>query len=115
MHIKMETMTFENLVEIHSLQPGNELYNSNALCGEIGEAANIAKKMQFEKIKPEWVGDGICSMPDLKKAMGDELGDALFYLVRLALDNGFNINQLMSMQAEKLNNQSIKYGRHFLK
>jgi NTP pyrophosphatase (non-canonical NTP hydrolase) len=111
----METMNFENLVRQHSLQPGNELYNSNALCGEVGEAANIAKKMQFEKIKPEWVGDGICSIPDLKNAMGDELGDALFYLVRLAIDNGFNISQLMQMQAEKLNKQSIKYNRTFLK
>jgi NTP pyrophosphatase (non-canonical NTP hydrolase) len=111
----MNTMDFENLVRQHSLQPDNELYNSNALCGEVGEAANIAKKMQFEKIKPEWIGNGICSIPDLKKAMGDELGDALFYLVRLALDNGFNIGQLMRMQAEKLNKQSIKYNRTFLK
>ena len=111
----METINFENLVKQHSLQPGNELYNSNALCREVGEAANIAKKMQFEKIKPEWVGNGICLIPDLKKAMGDELGDALFYLVRLALDNGFSISQLMKMQSDKLNNKSIKYGRTFLK
>lgn len=108
-------MNFENIVKMHSLQPDNTLYNSNALCGEVGEAANIAKKMQFETIKPEWVGDSICSIPDLKKAMGDELGDALFYLVRLALDNGYNLSQLMQMQCEKLNMQSIKYNRTFLK
>jgi len=111
----METMNFENLVRQHSLQPNNELYNSNALCGEVGEVADIVKKMQFEKIKPEWIGNGIRSISDLKNAIGDELGDVLFYLVRLALDNDFNISQLMQMQSEKLNNQSIKYNRTFLK
>jgi len=35
--------------------------------------------------------------------------------VRLALDNDFNISQLMQMQSEKLNNQSIKYNITFLK
>jgi NTP pyrophosphatase (non-canonical NTP hydrolase) len=110
-----KTMNFENLVQMHSLQPNNELYNSNAFCGECGEVANLIKKMQFEKIKPEWVGDGICSIPDLKKAIGDELGDCLFYLTRLALDNGFSLSNLIEMQAHKLNEQSIKYKRNFLK
>lgn len=111
----MTTEIFENIVEMHSLQPNNLLYNSNALCGEIGEVANIVKKTQFETLKPEWIGDGIRSMDELKKAIGDELGDALFYLVRLALDNDYSLNQLMQMQSEKLNLQSIKYNRTFLK
>lgn len=108
-------MDFENLVSLHSLQPDNELYNSNALCGEVGEAANIIKKMQFAKIKPEWVGKGIPSLPDLNEAIGDELGDILFYLVRLALDRGFSIQHLMLRQAEKLGGQSDRYERTFLK
>lgn len=107
---------FENVVMLHSLQPGNIIYNSNALCGEVGEVANIVKKMQFATLRPEWVGEGgVPSISDLKAKIGDELGDALFYLTRVATDNGFNLTQLMMMQAEKLNNQSIQYGRTFLK
>jgi len=111
----MKTEEFESFVNIHSLQPNNELYNSNALSGEAGETANIVKKMQFEKLKPEWIGDGICSIAELKEKIGDELGDVLFYLTRLALDNGFTLVQLMDIQKQKIDNQSKKYNRLLLK
>lgn len=97
------------------MQPGNVLYNSNALCGEIGEVANLVKKIEMVKMHPEWVGDDAPSTSDLKIAISDELGDALFYLTRLTLDNGYTLRELMSYQRNKLTKQGNKYNRLFLK
>ena len=113
--ISDETLIFENIVEAHSMQPEEVLYNSNAMCGEAGEVANIAKKMQFEDLMPQWVGQGILSKEELKDKIADELGDVLFYLTRLALDNGFTLDHIIKLQIQKLKRQSKIYGRKFLK
>jgi NTP pyrophosphatase (non-canonical NTP hydrolase) len=114
----METQHFEMLVQKHSLCPTNLLYNSNALAGEVGEVANMVKKIQMATIKPEWVLQNENSIPDIeyfKAQLTEELSDALFYLVRVALDNNMSMSSLFLTQLKKLAEQSQKYQRTFLK
>lgn len=114
----METTQFETIVNIHSLAPGNVLYNSNALTGEAGECANMVKKIVMANMRPEWVTQNENRLPDASVFVENlkvELSDVLFYLTRLALDNGVTLNDLMMMQLQKLSAQSDKYKRTFLK
>lgn len=114
----MSIKEFEKLVDTHSLCPNNVLYNSNAFVGEAGEVANQVKKREIAIIRPEWVTENESSLPsfsDFQKRVGDELGDALFYLVRLAHDSGLTMEELMFDQATKLGWKSNKYKRVFLK
>lgn len=111
----MRTLDFEKVVNIHSLFPNNPLYNSNALCGEIGEAANVVKKIIIVKsLKKEDIFSAL-STNDYKNMVKEELSDSLFYLTRLALDYNTSLSELMLIQSNKLLNQSIKYKRNFLK
>lgn len=114
----MDTLIFEKIVNMHSLCKGNMLYNGNALAGETGEVCNNIKKIHMAIIKPKWVSQKKNALPKkevFKEKLNDELGDALFYLTRIALDNGTSLNEIMAKQCEKLNEQSIKYRHTFLK
>jgi NTP pyrophosphatase (non-canonical NTP hydrolase) len=111
----MDTFDFEKVVNKHSLMPENGTYNATGLCGECGEVANVIKKIAIRNhLKPEDVLS-MKSMDDYKEALNDELGDALFYLTRIALDNGMHLQDIMEIQEEKLQKQSEHYGRHFYK
>lgn len=106
---------FQLAVERHSLDI-HYLYASNALAGEVGEVCNVTKKIQMSNMKPEWIGtNGFPHFDSLREMLNDELGDALFYLTRLALTNGTSLAELQERQIKKLKDQSIKYGRTFLK
>lgn len=112
----LDIFTFR--VAEHSLCPYNLLYNTNALCGEAGEVANMAKKLHMLSLHPEWISANEPGLPtgeDFKKKLADELGDALFYLTRVALDNDMNLADIMINQLEKIQKQSKHYGRTFLK
>jgi NTP pyrophosphatase (non-canonical NTP hydrolase) len=114
----METINFEMIVKAHSLFPNNNLYNSNALCGEVGEVANQVKKLEIALARPDWVLQNENSLPDashFREAIIDELGDVLFYLTRVALDQGITLERIMNIQFQKLVAQSDKYQRTFLK
>lgn len=109
---------FEKIVKQHSLCPDDVLYNSNALVGEAGECANVVKKIVMAKIRPEWVQSNENKLPDVDhwhKLLKEELSDVFFYLARLAMDAGVTLEELMYMQTAKLNGQSNKYNRVFLK
>lgn len=114
----MTPSEFEQIVHRHSLEPNNLLYASNGLCGEAGEAANQIKKIHMARVKPEWITQNENALPnpeEFREAACDELGDTLFYLVSEAKQLGTTLEELMQRQADKLGNQSIKYGRTFLK
>lgn len=114
----MTTDDFELLVTKHSLQPNNYLFNSNALTGEAGEVANQVKKREMALLRPDWVTQNenrLPSVADFENEIKKELGDVLFYLTRLALDNGLSLESIMISQAVKLKKQSLQYGRNFLK
>jgi len=120
-------MDFEELVTRHSLGAGI-LYPAVALAGEVGEVCNNLKKVIMVRLLPNrsdafvtGTNDFISGPPpligepELKERIIDELGDALFYLTKLAIDNGVTIDQLMFNQLQKLEEQSATYQRIFLK
>lgn len=109
---------FQRIVSAHSLRPAVMLYNSNALAGEAGEVANVVKKIEMATQNPEWINankDGLPTIEEFKQQLTTELSDVLFYLVRLAADNGVSLFDLINVQSLKLSSQSEKYGRVFLK
>lgn len=114
----MDHKRFNQIVEVHSLCPGNLLYNSNALAGEVGEVANIVKKIQMATMRPEWVQSNENRLPDVehfKAMLKGELGDVFFYLHRVILDLGFDVHEIHMEQFRKLAEQTMKYNRKFLK
>jgi NTP pyrophosphatase (non-canonical NTP hydrolase) len=114
----MKTEQFEDLVIEHSLCPGKKLYNATALAGEVGEVCNNLKKMHMANMNPEWVTqekNPLLTAEHFREKLIDELGDALFYLTRVAIDNGTDLRRLMMRQEAKLSEQCDKYERIFLK
>lgn len=111
----MNLFEFEAIVDRHSLFPGNDIYNSNALAGEVGEICNINKKIEIFKQSPNLIADTLLTPEYFRECEVDELGDILFYLVRKIKDNGVSIETVMQLQAEKLEKQSVKYNRIFKK
>lgn len=88
--------------------------------GEAGEVANCVKKIRITELRPEWTieANKQFSMPAKDKFEDDlnvELSDQLFYLVRLAKDNGSSLEDLINIQTHKIKVQSLQYGRTFLK
>lgn len=75
-----------------------------ATMGELGEAANVAKKLNR-------VRDGIpgnSEMPDeLRKALADEIADTFIYLDLLAQSQGFSLEEIVS---DKFQRTSDKIG-----
>lgn len=67
------------------------LYQSNAMCGEAGEVANIVKKL---------VRDGPSTELDYK--MLSECGDVLFYMRQLLERKGFTMEDAALKLLEKL-------------
>jgi NTP pyrophosphatase (non-canonical NTP hydrolase) len=105
-------------VNQHSLCPDDLLYNANALAGEVGEVCNQVKKIRMANIRPDWVQQNENSLPSaemFRERAVDELGDVLFYLIRVAKDLGVTLDQIAEFQIEKLNQRSEKYKRIFLK
>lgn len=111
----MKTIEFEQIVKKHSLMPNNDMYNSNGLCGECGEVANVIKKIAIRNHLETEDVKSMNTMDDYKNNLNEELGDALFYLTRIILDNNMTLNDIMKMQVEKLQKQSENYGRIFYK
>ena len=105
---------FEKFVEDHSID-NDLLYNSNALCGEVGEVANVVKKIQIRnKLKPDEV-ISMKSIDEYNSNLIEELGDCLFYLTKISNSIGLTLDDIMDNQCTKISNQDTKYGRKFLK
>lgn len=77
-----------------------------AVTGEIGEAANIIKKLNRDR-------DGIPgnkeTADELREALADEIADAAIYLDLLAQAAGFNLETIRDAKFEKTS-RKIGYG-----
>ena len=76
-----------------------------AACGELGEAANILKKMN--RIEEGIVNKKGETWPELRAAFGKELADTFIYLDLLARRAGFSLEQLVR---DKINETSREVG-----
>lgn len=76
------------------------LYYSNALAGEVGEVANVAKKMERERL-------GLVGSKATLEDLADELADVIIYADLLANEAGLDLAQAV---IDKFNKTSDKYG-----
>lgn len=72
-------------------------FHSIALCGEVGEVANLVKKMMR--------GDVDFSDYNERLKIADEMGDALWYMGRLADEIGVSLSQIAEMNLRKIRNR----------
>jgi NTP pyrophosphatase (non-canonical NTP hydrolase) len=68
------------------------IYQSNALCGEAGEVANVTKKV---------MRDGTLSQ-EMDRNLLDECGDVLFYLGRTLHHAGYTLSEAAAACLRKL-------------
>ena len=78
---------------------------SNALCGEVGELANVIKKIRRHETGARNEGDP--SVEELRKMAEAELADVVIYADLLADFLGVDLGQAIQ---EKFNKTSAKYG-----
>lgn len=74
-------------------------FRGNELAGEVGEACNIIKKMERERM-------GIRGSRASKEQLADELADVVIATDLIAMELGINLNEQV---AEKFNATSDKY------
>lgn len=88
------------------------LYLSNALCGEVGELANVIKKIVRETDKQG--GDPVFNpnlTDDFRIQIANEAGDVLHYLLRLMWRAGLTPELVMEMNRNKLVERYESKGR----
>lgn len=76
-----------------------------ALTGEVGEAANVIKKLN--RIRDNVPGNGTLTESQLKEMLADELADSYMYLDLLAQAAGFD---LKTIRNKKFNKTNLKIG-----
>ena len=82
---------------------------AGAMCGEAGEAANVAKKLRRLElaIAGNEASERPALPPELIAKLGRELADTLIYMVNVASHYGIN---LADVTVEAFNNKSIEMG-----
>lgn len=112
---------FEKLVKSHSQKfDKSAIFSMNALVGEVGELANVLKKMEYYKHFPtynkrvdkEIIEGKRIAHPD---QFVDEAGDVLFYLIQLFQRLGLNVEEVMKLQEAKLKQYCKTYNKNFEK
>lgn len=100
----METKHFELIVEKHSANPKNILKNT----GMLREAAKNTLVAAIDMTAPD-------NTDEAREALNRELANTLFYLNRVALDNGTTIDELMREEFHRLAKQSGLLKTNFTK
>lgn len=106
---------FGELVYNRLLKPHDMLYNSNALAGEVGEVANIVKKIIIRGTLPKEEVVSMKTMGYYFNNLKEELGDVLFYLIAVAETQGLKLEDLIDLQTKKINKLDKKYDKILLK
>lgn len=118
-------MQFNNFIEFireHSLEDSrvDEIYDGNALAGELGELNNILKKKltyelieDYKKRVDAEVGSGL--RKTFQEQITDEAGDILFYFMRILDRNDISIEEVIDAQVHKVRGKSISKGKTFKK
>ncbi len=83
----------------HTRLPSGVVYTAMGLAGEAGETLNSLKKV---------IRDDDGEISDKRaQALADELGDVLYYVVRLANELGFSFDEIAELNATKLQRRKI--------
>lgn len=99
----MDFNEYQKMIEKFRKYPnvGNNIeYTVLGLAGEAGEIANKTKKIQRDM--------GGVATQQVKDALADELGDALWYVAALASELGKDLNSVAFANIEKLNGRQAR-------
>lgn len=85
----------------HKGQPWNALEWAGAMCGEAGEAANVAKKIR--RIEQDLVGNEasdhkITDADELRNKLGSEIAGTILYAMLLATSQGLDISTELRLE-----------------
>lgn len=86
--------------------PWNIAEWTNALCGEAGEAANVAKKIRRVETRARG-RDNERDVDELRRKLGDELADVVIYADLCAHELGLSLAECVAV---KFNRTSVEYG-----
>lgn len=86
-----------------SFYPGALIYPALGLAGEAGEVVEKVKKLLRDDDLPADCEDAISALSRKQREdIALELGDVLFYITAIAADIGFDLDEVATMNAEKL-------------
>lgn len=103
MRLGHATLRQANIARHVEWAAGNEVslsYRGNELAGEVGEACNILKKLDRERM-------GIVGSRATQEQLAEELADVLICVDLIAMDFGINLDLAV---AKKFNKTSENYG-----
>jgi NTP pyrophosphatase (non-canonical NTP hydrolase) len=106
----MTNAEFNKTVKKYSFKE-DKLFSMNALVGELGELANVIKKIEFhkhfktyqERVQKE-INEG--KRKSFDEQLLDEAGDTLFYFIQLLNSLNLDLEEIMKYQKNKLELQS---------
>ena len=85
-----------------SFYPGALIYPALGLAGEAGEVVEKVKKLLRDD-SPADCDDAITTLTvEQRKSIAMEIGDVLFYITAIAADLGYDLDEIATMNAEKL-------------
>ena len=111
----MDFAAFQQFVKDHSLDDGkfDIFFTMNALTGELGELANVAKKEIYYDVLPDFKEKVDRELAEdirtpFRDQFVDEAGDTLFYYIQALNKRGISLEEVMLMQIEKFAEQTRK-------
>jgi NTP pyrophosphatase (non-canonical NTP hydrolase) len=99
----MKNLRHANFIRQQEWDPDDRItlsYRGNELAGEIGEACNVIKKLERERL-------GLRGTRATKEQLAEELADGVICLDLIAMQAGIDLAQAV---ADKFNATSEKYG-----
>lgn len=104
--VEIQSINAQRAERWHANSPGwSGLEWAGAMCGEAGEAANVAKKLRrWEQGLP---GNRDVTPEVLRRELGEECADVFLYLCLLASHYGLNLEQEI---VRKFNQKSLEQG-----
>ena len=94
---------YEEMVMQRSFYPGALIYPALGLAGEAGEVVEKVKKLLRDDQLPADCDDAITTLTvEQRKSIAMEIGDVLFYITAIAADLGYDLDEIATMNAEKL-------------
>ena len=101
--IEFKTLKEANLARQKEWDPGNQItasYRGNELAGEVGEACNVIKKLERERL-------GIPGSRDTVEHLAQELADVIICVGLIAMEYDIDIDREVAL---KFNGTSEKIG-----